>query len=71
MDSGVQLVGVDTPSVDQPPFPAHLPLLTHDVIIVENLTKLNAIRSQIFELIVLPLKVTAREASPVRAIAVM
>jgi len=71
VDSGVQLVGVDTPSVDQPPFPAHLPLLTHDVIIVENLTKLNAIRSQIFELIVLPLKVTAREASPVRAIAVM
>lgn len=71
VDLGVQLVGIDTPSIDQPPFPAHEPLLSHDVVIVENLTKLNAIRSQIFELIVLPLRITAREASPVRAIAII
>jgi kynurenine formamidase len=71
VDSGVQLVGIDTPSVDRPPFPAHTPLLTHDVVIVENLAKLNGIRNEVFELIVLPLKITAREASPVRAIAVI
>ena len=71
VEAGVQLVGIDTPSVDQPPFPAHVPLLSHDVLIVENLTKLSAIKSQIFELIVLPLKIAAREASPVRAIALI
>ncbi len=71
VDAGVILVGVDTPSVDRPPFPAHLPLLGKDIVIVENLTNLDAIRSQVFQFIVLPLKITAREGSPVRAIAVV
>lgn len=69
VDSGAYLVGVDTPSVDRSPYPAHVPLLSHDVLIVENMRNLNAIKSQVFELIVLPLKITAREGSPVRAIA--
>lgn len=65
----VHLVGIDTPSVDCPPFPAHLSLLGNDVVIVENLTQLAAIEAEIFELLVLPLKITDREASPARAIA--
>jgi arylformamidase len=71
VECGVLLVGIDAPSVDRPPFPAHLPLLGHDVIIVENLTNLGAIRKPVFKLVVLPLKITAREGSPVRAVAVI
>ena len=66
---GVQLVGVDTPSVDRPPFPAHSALLGKDVFIVENLTNLEALAANTFHLAVIPLKLTGREASPARAIA--
>jgi len=66
---GVHLVGVDMPSVDQPPFEAHLVFLGNGVVIVENLTNLEQIQAETFELIALPLKLNSREASPVRAIA--
>jgi kynurenine formamidase len=69
VDSGVHLVGLDTPSVDLPPFPAHLVLLGNGVVIVENLKNLDAIPQEVFELIVLPLKIVGRDGSPVRAIA--
>ncbi len=69
VDCGVRLVGVDFPSVDRPPFPAHIAFLGNGIIIVENLTNLAAIRNEVFNLIVLPLKITGRDGSPVRAIA--
>ncbi len=71
VDLGVELVGMDVPSPDRPPFPAHLPLLGNGVIIVENLRNLGAIKRDTFELLVLPLRITAREASPVRAVAMV
>lgn len=66
---GVHLLGVDLPSVDRTPFEAHLELLGHDVIILENLTRLDLIPSDVFHLMAIPLKLSGREASPVRAIA--
>ena len=66
---GVHLLGVDLPSVDLPPFEAHLELLGHNVVIIENLVHLEQIRSQVFRLVAIPLKLGGREASPVRAIA--
>ena len=66
---GVHLIGVDMPSVDRPPFEAHLEFLGNNVVIVETLANLEQIRGDVFELIALPLKLKAREASPVRAIA--
>ncbi len=71
VDCGVQLIGVDTPSVDQPPFDAHLALLGNDVLIVENLTNLDAIPGDVFQLIATPLKIVGRDGSPVRAVAVV
>ena len=71
VDWGVGLVGVDTPSVDRPPFDAHLALLGSDVLIVENLTNLDAIGTDVFDLVALPLKVVGRDGSPVRAVAVI
>jgi arylformamidase len=69
VDCGVHLVGVDTPSVDRPPFPAHLGLLGNGVVIVENLTNLRDIGVEEFELAVLPLSLAGRDGSPVRAMA--
>jgi kynurenine formamidase len=66
---GVHLVGVDTPSVDREPNPAHFVLLGAHAVIVENLTALEAIPGDVFELIVLPLPLRGLEASPVRAVA--
>lgn len=68
---GVQLVGVDTPSVDRPPFEAHLELLGNDVLIVENLTNLDVLEGDTFALIATPLKIVGRDGSPVRAVAVI
>ncbi len=69
VDSAVRLVAVDFPSADRPPYPAHIAFLGNGIIIVENLTNLAAIKAEIFSLIVLPLKFTARDGSPVRAVA--
>jgi kynurenine formamidase len=66
---GVHLVGVDTPSVDREPNDAHYILLGAQAVIVENLTNLEQIGSEEFELIVLPLPLRGLEASPVRAVA--
>jgi kynurenine formamidase len=69
VDCGVRLVAVDFPSVDRPPFPAHIAFLGNGIVIVENLTNLPAIKNETFHLVVLPLKLTGRDGSPVRAIA--
>ncbi len=69
LDCGVGLVGVDTPSVDRAPFPAHLIFLGNDVLIIENLTNLDAVPVDEFELIATPLAIAGRDGSPVRAVA--
>ncbi|MBI2192261.1 MAG: cyclase family protein [Planctomycetes bacterium] len=68
---GAHLVGVDTPSVDRPPYEAHLELLGHGAVILENLTGLDRIGSEVFQLAALPLRILGRDGSPVRAIAVV
>lgn len=65
----VHLIGVDTPSVDHDPHPAHHVLLGSHAVIVENLTRLESIGREVFELIVVPLPLRGLEASPVRAVA--
>lgn len=69
VENGIRLVGVDFPSVDQPPFPAHLELLGNDVIIVENLTRLDQLPEDEFEFFATPLAIVGRDGSPVRAAA--
>ncbi|RZU02781.1 arylformamidase [Rivibacter subsaxonicus] len=69
-DLGVQLVGIDTASID--PADSKL-LLSHQVIrrrglrVLENLV-LDEVAEGDYELIALPLKLTTADASPVRAI---
>lgn len=66
----IDLVGVDFPSVDQPPFEAHVELLGNDVLIVENLTGIPALGPGDFSFFSIPLSIVGRDASPVRAFAI-
>lgn len=69
-DSGVRLVGIDTPSVDlfsSEDLPAHKRFLANDMAILEGLV-LDAVPDGLYELIALPLRLVGFDASPVRAI---
>jgi len=69
----LQGVGVDTISIDHidhADLPAHHVLLGHGMIIIENLTNLNAISSSGFTFSCLPLPIRAADGSPVRAVAI-
>jgi kynurenine formamidase len=68
-DCGVHLIGVDMPSVDRAPHPAHRTFLGSGMVIVENLTNLDAISNEDFHIAVLPLRIVGRDGSPVRAVA--
>jgi len=70
VEIGVTLVGVDFPSVDRDPFPAHLELLGAGLLIVENLTGLGELGPGEFELHAVPLAISGRDGSPVRAFAI-
>lgn len=67
---GVELVGIDTPSVDlftSKELPTHRACLKHHIAILEGLV-LTDVPDGIYELIALPLKLVGFDASPVRAI---
>ena len=68
LEWGVHLIGVDFPSVDRAPYPAHLAFLGSGAVIVENLTNLSAIHTDRFHLTALPLNLVGRDGSPIRAI---
>jgi arylformamidase len=66
---GVQLVGVDTPSVDpfeSPDLPAHRAFLAAGVAVLECL-ELAAAAPGDYELVALPLRIAGADATPVRA----
>lgn len=66
---GVKIVGMDILGPDEPPFPTHKILLSHEILIVENLTNLNELLGvQNFEVIAIPAKYHA-DAAPIRVIA--
>jgi arylformamidase len=69
-DAGVKLVGVDTPSVDRfadADLPAHRRLIDRGVTILEGLV-LRHVTPGPYDLIALPLRLTAFDAAPTHAI---
>ncbi|ALM74644.1 cyclase family protein [Thermococcus barophilus] len=69
-EKNVKAVGIDAPSIDHTPFPAHNILLPKGIVIYENLTNLEALLSaKNFCIIGIPLKIFKGSASPVRVIA--
>lgn len=67
--AGVSVLGLDTPSPDREPYAVHKRLLGNGILIIENLTNLEALADrQILEVIALPVKFEA-DAGPVRVVA--
>ncbi len=66
---GVEGIGIDTPSPDIAPFNVHKILLPESIVIVENMSNLGMVVNRVFELAVLPIKISRGSAAPVRAIA--
>jgi arylformamidase len=69
-ETGVRLVGIDTPSVDlfdDRQLTAHRRFLAHGMLILEGLV-LDGVTAGEYELIALPLKLEGFDASPVRAV---
>jgi kynurenine formamidase len=65
-------VGIDTMSLEPPDtvhFYAHKILLSKNILIIENLTNLELIKSDFFTFLALPLKIKDSDGSPVRALA--
>lgn len=72
IQGGAKLVGVDTLNIDStrdPERPTHTRLLEKDILIVENLCNLDALRGKAFRLFAVPLKARGAAAIPVRAFA--
>jgi arylformamidase len=70
VNAGLSLVGIDYLSIDPKDatgHPAHLILLSHDVLILESLD-LRTVEPGDYTLVCLPLRLEEAEASPVRAV---
>jgi kynurenine formamidase len=66
---GIGIVGLDTPSPDRSPFVVHKILLSAEVLIIENLTNLEALLGVgEFDVVALPANLQC-EAAPIRVIA--
>lgn len=66
-------VGIDTISIDpidNTALPAHHTLLGKNIVIIENLTNLDAIKSADVFFVCLPLKISNADGSPLRAVAI-
>jgi kynurenine formamidase len=67
-------VGMDTISADEgnsQDFPIHKIFLSHNIVIIENLTNLNALPASHFMFSCFPLKIAQADGSPVRAVAII
>lgn len=70
----IKVLGVDTVSVDavqNTTYPVHRELLGNDVLVIENLTNLGALPSDVFQFMALPLNVAQADGAPVRAVAII
>ncbi len=71
VESGFKAIGVDAPSPDREPFPAHKTLLPKNVAIIENLVNLEELIGKKFLFVAAPLKLVNGTGSPVRALAII
>lgn len=65
-------IGLDAISIDQydnEKFDAHYEILGNEILIIENLTNLDKIRSSSFKLYAFPLRITDADGSPLRVVA--
>ncbi len=70
VDKKVKMVGIDSYSIDNPPFPSHRILLGSNILIVENLVNLKTLVGKRFRCYALPLNLDQADGSPCRVIAI-
>lgn len=68
IEKKVKIIGVDMCSVDHEPFPVHKLLLKEEILIIENLTNLSALKNKEFTVYAFPLKLQI-DGSPTRVVA--
>ncbi len=68
VDQGVKIVGIDSYTPDNEPFPAHKTLFANNIRIVENLVNLDQVYPEC-KLIIAPLNLTQADGAPCRVIA--
>lgn len=70
----INAIGIDTPSIDYGQseyFKSHVILLSKDIPAFENLTNLDQLPSNDFEIIALPMKIKGGSGAPLRVVAVI
>jgi len=67
----VRVIGIDSFSIDDDPWPVHKMVFKHNVLIIENLVGLEELIGKRFEIIALPLKLDAADGSPCRVTALI
>ena len=70
-EAGVRMVGIDSYSIDNPPFEIHKLLLRKNILIAENLMNLKTLVGKRFTAYALPLHLKSGDGAPCRAIAVL
>ncbi|MDF2700079.1 MAG: hypothetical protein K0Q49_1635 [Haloplasmataceae bacterium] len=66
----VKMLGLDFPSPDNYPFLIHRQLLENNILIIENLTNLESLLENNFDIYALPLKISA-DSAPARVVAII
>ena len=70
----IKAIGIDTPSIDYGQsklFKSHVVLMSNNIPAFENLTNLNELPPESFEVIALPMKIKGGSGAPLRAIALI
>ncbi|MBI1970856.1 cyclase family protein [Candidatus Woesearchaeota archaeon] len=67
----VRIIGIDSFSPDNNPWPIHKLLLKQDILIVENLINLKKLAGKRFQCYILPLNIKNGDGAPCRVIAVL
>lgn len=70
IDKEVRIVGLDSYTPDNDPFPVHKKLFAEDILIVENLVNLEELVGERFQCYILPLKIRDADGAPCRVLAV-
>ena len=68
---GVGFDAISPDAIDSLDYPNHMILLGKELIIIENLTNLDLLTGNIFQLVCLPLKIEHADAAPARAVAIL
>jgi len=67
----IKLVGIDSWTIDEAPYTIHRLLLSHDILILENLVSLDRLLNKQFLCYALPLPISQADGAPCRVIAVL